>query len=615
MKKATLLLIGLLLAADARAEDELRWSRLNIVTHISNDGSVEVSETHEFTAGGSYSYIQRSLNFGPDQTAAVHGVFRVAEDGSRIPMRDTADKCADCYQAYFWGLQIYLRGENDSPLPDGTPRKLIIEYGLVGGLTPAWDLAAGPRPLDAETTFRNPLTRAGEVIAAWKDASPGLARNYRLDHDVVFPATSNAGPVGEVNYRLEYDDAWVLLHKEREIGATPGVDYRVTQVLQYLPAGRPAAVNVQNAVLRVGAVIVPLVLGLALLLFFVLSNRLFAREPSPDRALFERRIASVPSELVAAESGWSMGAPALGDFLSRMAAEKKLSITVDQAETDDDDAKISMRLTTTRDKLHPIEREVIDKIFGSSNTISTETIQDRYRGKSFDPHRTLSEAFEKLMPVRVTKRRRMWAVLHLAMMAAGIAAMVKSLTEQKLSDPFPLFAGLLPGYFLVQLWPVGSSTHRRGTLALMLPVVLLGVIGAAIALSPNKPLSGFAALGLALLSAGHSAGLLAGVRRSTEADLEFGAARRFIVAELQKPRPNLRDAWVESIDAVGESRALKRWKARYGGQFAGAPDLSETSTTPMLSGPPFTGEPLPRPHLPPNWTEGFTVYSDDGDDD
>ncbi|MEO5762096.1 MAG: hypothetical protein ABIR28_07270 [Vicinamibacteria bacterium] len=616
MRRAGLLLIGLLLATNAAAEDELRWSRLNVVTHLGNDGSVEVSETHEFTVGGSYDYILRSMNFGPDQAASVHGVFRLAADGSRIPLKDTTDKCADCYSTYFWGLQIYLRGESDPPFPDRTPRKLVIEYQLVSGLTPAWDLAGGPRPLESETMFRNPLTRASEVIAAWKDASPGLARNYRLDHDVVFPSIGTAGPIGELNYRLEYDDSWVLLDKERPTGvATPEVDYRVTHVLQYLPAGRPAAVNVQNALLRVGAVIAPLLLGLGLLLFFVLSNRVFVRGPHPDRALFERRIASVPSELVAAESGWSSGAPPLADFLGRMAAEKKLSITVDQAETDDDNAKMSMRLTTTRDKLRPIERELIAKIFGSSDTISSETIQDRYRGKSFNPQATLDEAFQEAMPARVAKRRPLWAALHLAMMAAGIAAMVKSLTEQTLSDPFPLFASLLPGYLILQVWPMGSSTHRRGTWALLLPVVVLGVLGAAIALSPNKPLSGFASLGLALLGAGHCAGLLARVPRSTEADLEFGAARQFVLSELRKPRPDLRDAWVESIDAMGESRAVKRWKARYAGQFTGAPDLSEMSTGPTPSGPPFTGEPLARPKLPPDWAEGFSVYSDDEDED
>lgn len=97
-------------------------------------------------------------------------------------------------------------------------------------------------------------------------------------------------------------------------------------------------------------------------------------------------------------------------------------------------------------------------------------------------------------------------------------------------------------------------------------------------------------------------------------DLELDAARRWALAELRKPRPDLSDAWVEALEALGAGRALARWKAGYGGALGGG-DLGEMGPTDLRAGPGFTGEPPKAPVLPDGWIYGFSVDSDGDDDD
>jgi hypothetical protein len=517
---------------------------------------------------------------------------------------------------YGWGLQFSLRGEKDPPFETTTVRYLI-EYELVGAVTPAWDLVAGALPLDDGTIPRNPLDRANEVLAGWRAAWPQLDSNYRFDHDVLFPSRGAPDGVVQLNYRFEYDTAWRLLDKDREIGvATPDVDYRVQRILQYLPKGRPAGADVRKAAFRIGGVMAPLVLGLLLGLLFMVTNRIFGMTPRGDRALFEARIEGLPPELIAARLGQSARAPSFETLILRMAAERKVSVTTEKPETDETDALISMRLTVDRARLSPFERAVVDPLFGPRDTVTTADIQDRHRGEEFDPDDLTARAFEVLAPTPVVTRRPLWAALHLSLMGGGIALLVRALADRTLADPAPLLAGILPGNALARLWPKGSATRPPSLLVILLALASLGVLGAALALIPNTPLGGFAALGLGLLGIGHCAGYLAALPKPSAEDAEFDAAREWARRELGKPRPALKDAWVEALQVLCGRRALAKWRERHAGAFTGAPDMSDLQTGDVPVGPPFTGEGPRPPALPPNWSEGFRVNGDeDGDDD
>lgn len=612
------LLFGLLTfaAPQVRAQGGLvTWNRLDVAARLDNDGRLEVAETHEMKVQGDAAVISRSFNYAADQSVEVRGVFRLGADGSKTPLTIAPVESADAYQVYPWGLRFSLKGEQDPPFGGVETRRYLIEYELKGALTPAWDMAAGPLPLDSGTSPRNPLDRAREVWAGWREAWPDVDRHYRLDHDVVFPTRGSTEGLPELNYRFEYDTAWVLLDKDRDIGvATPDVDYRVQRVLRYLPVGRPKAVDANQAALRLSALTAPLALGLGFGLVFLATDRLFRPSPRGDRALFESRVASLPRELILDQLGEPASAPTFHTFLLRIAAQKKVAISMESPATDEAEAGVRLRLTTDRAKLSAFERDVIQEVFGPRDTVSTTDIQDRHREETFNPNRIVDAAFGRLRSKRAAKGRPLLSALHLSFMALGVGLMVKSLTDQTMTDPAPLFAGLVPGNILVTLWAAGSPTRRPGVISILVGVLTLGLLGAALALSPNTPLSGAAALGLAVLSTGHCVGLMARMPRPGPADLELDAARRWALGELRKPRPDLRDAWVDALEALGAGPTLARWKARHAGSFGGG-DLGEMDPMDLSAGPPFTGEPPKAPVLPGGWIYGFGVDRDEDDDE
>lgn len=609
----TLGLLALLASRPAAAQGQLEWIRTHVVTKLDNNGVAKIEETHELAISGEVSYVYRTLLVGADQAAAVHGVFMTDLLGSKTALRN-APGGPNSYQAWGWGLQIWLKAEADPPIEPRARRNYTIEYTLRGAVTPSWDLAAGVEPLDSGTQPRSPLDRAREVLASWKAAWPDLDRTYRFDHDVEFPTRGSPNRLAELNYRFEYDTAWVLLDQDREIGvATPDVDYRVQRLLRYLPEGRPSEVDVQAAALRVAGIFGPFVLGLAMMGLFLVTSRLLGGPPRGDRGLFERVIEPLPIELIAVRFGDTPNPPAFSRFIERMAAERKLTITVEKPATDETDAKVSLRLVVPRDRLRPFERAVVQELFGYPDSVSTADVQDRFRGREFDPDLLVDRMLKPFVPkAAAVAGRHGWTFLCLAFFGSGVALIVRSLVDHTLADPIPIVAGFMPGQIFGIFWPLGTPGRRVSMLTLLFAALSFSLLGAALALSLNTPLSGFAALGLGLMSVGHYVGYLARMPKPRPEDLEFEAARLFAVGELKKPRPALKDAWVESLEALGLSKAIANWRKR-AGDFTAAPDMADMGLGEMQSGPPFTGETPQPPTLPDGWAEGFYVWEDEDD--
>ncbi len=608
-------LLALLYSLPAAAQGQLEWDRTTVVTKLDNDGGVSVAETHEVTISGEVTYAYRNLLVGADQTAEVHGVSLVDSLGVKRALKNRPDG-PDSYQSWAWGLQIWFRAEADPPIEPSVRRSYLIEYTLRGAVTPSWDLAAGVQPLDSGTQPRSPLDRAREVLAGWKAAWPDLNRVYRFDHDVEFPTRGSPNSLPELTYRFEYDTAWVLLDKDRDIGvATPDVDYRVQRYLKYLPEGQPRNVDPQVAAFRLAGAFGPFALCLMMLALFLATNRLLAAPPRGDRELFERIVEPLPKELVAARYGDAALSPSFEELMLRMAAQRKVSITVLKAATDETDPLVSMRLAVPRDRLNTLERKVVEELFGYPDTVSTRDIQDRFRGREFDPDDLVERALTPLAPKSAPARGRpLWTALGLASFAGGVALLVKCLIDQTLKDPAPIVAGFIPGQIFSIFWPIGTSSRRVSTFTLVLAAILFSALGTALALSPNTPLTGFAALGLGLMTAGHYAGYLARLPNPSPEDLEFEAARQWAAGELRKPRPSLKDTWVESLEAMGLKPDIEKWKKR-SGDFTTAPDMADMGLGEMQQGPPFTGEASRAPDLPDGWAEGFFVYDDEDEDD
>lgn len=622
--RAALALALVAAAASGAQAETLVFTRIDVVARLDPAGAVSVSETHDIAVGEEIQDFTWDVGLAAGQSFVLGRLVRVLDDGSERPLA-AGDPTRD--ESYFLGrawLRIGLKGPGEAIA--GQRRVYRIEYALAGALTPAWDLPAGSLPLDAtQSGLQNPLERLRQVRDVWGEAWPALDRHYRIDHDVLFP--SRAGPafaLRELNYRLEWDEkTWRLLFPERDAGrATQGIDYRVQRTLEYLPAGRPAGVDLRGPTLRMTAALlaVPLVGLLLWLLLLLLEAARTARMPRFDPAVFESVVVSQPPELVRSLLSGQHLPPDAESLLLRLAAERKLAIRVLQPSTDEENAKTGLRLLVDPSQLRAYEADLVSALFdpGARET-TTDRVQERYKGEEFDPDDVIAGTFGGT-PLASMGRRAVHSLLRLLLVAAGLVLAIKDL-QQSGMDPYALAAGLVVGGVLAAFFP---SAWWRGVtpaaaLALLVPLAILSVVGVALALAPNRPLGPEASLALAALVVSHFAGYLASLPRPAG---EPGAlleqlwrARRWATAELRRAKPRLRDTWVPHLEALFLEKPLEAWRRAHGGHAsAGPPDPSEIESGQALAGPAFTGNapPLPVP-ADPDWSGGFWVWeSEDG---
>ncbi|MEO8500863.1 MAG: hypothetical protein ABI565_08095, partial [Vicinamibacteria bacterium] len=133
-------------------------------------------------------------------------------------------------------------------------------------------------------------------------------------------------------------------------------------------------------------------------LLFLAIDRLFRRSPRGDRALFEKWIGGQAPEIIAAKAGRTRGSPSLKTALSRMAAHKRLSITIESPATDETEALVRLRLNTDGSKLNPFEARLVDRLFSQSDEVTSEDVQKRHRGREFDPDDLVEGVVRDLRP-------------------------------------------------------------------------------------------------------------------------------------------------------------------------------------------------------------------------
>lgn len=612
-------------AATGLHAQTLVFSKVDVVARLDPAGAATVSETHEIAVGEEIQDFTWDVGLAAGQSFVLGRLVRIMDDGGERELRPGEPTQTESYFLGRAWLRIGLKNAGEAI--GGQRRVYRIEYTLAGALAPAWDLPAGPQPLDAtRSEYQNPVDRLRQVREIWREAWPGLDRHYRLDHDVLSP--SRAGPafaLRELNYRLEWDTRiWRLLSPERDAGrATPGVDYRVQRTLEYLPAGRPAGVDLREPALRMAALVAVPVVGLLVWLLLLLLEAVRSlRLPRSDPALFESVVVSQPTELVRSLLAEKHLPPDAESLLLRLAAERKLAIRVLQPSSDEENAKTVLRLLVDRSELRAHETALVSALFDPGvRETTTDRVQERYEGDVFDPDDAIARAFAG-HPLATMGRRGLFSLLRLLLVGAGLAFAVKDLKESGL-DPYALAAGLVVGGVLAAFFP---SAWWRGVtlgaaLGLLVPLAILSIVGAALALVPNRPLGPDASLALAALVASHFAGYLASLPRPTGpqgARLEqLWRARRWAAAELRRAQPRLRDAWIPHLEALFLEKPLEAWRRKHGGAVTGgAPDLSAIESGQALSGPAFTGNPptVPVP-ADPDWSAGFWVWEEEEEEE
>lgn len=622
MRAAGLVVVSLL-AAPALHAQTLVFRHVGVVATLDPTGVVTVVETHDIAVGEEIQDFTWDVGVAAGQSFELGRLVRVMEDGTeRALSQGEPTKTESYFLGRAW-LRIGLKSLDERIA--GQSRTYRIEYTLKGAIAPAWDLPAGPRPLDATVSeFLSPLERFAQARAAWREAWPALDRHYRIDHDVLFP--SRAGPaftLGQLDYRLEWDDrVWRLLSPERQAGIpTPGVDYRVQRTLEYLPAGRPANVDRRGPAIRVASafLLVPaggLVLWAAFLLVEAVRGM---RQPRFDAALFESEVVAEAPERVRSLLAERSLPPDTETVLARLAAERKLAIRVLQASSEEENARTELRLLAASDDLRPHEAALVGALFdpGARET-TTDRVQARYKGQAFDPDDVIATAFAQ-QPLPKPGRRALMSLLRLALLAAGLVLAVRDLAATG-QDPYVLFVGVAGGGILAAFIPSGwwRGATPAAAAGLLVPLAILSLAAAAFALVPNRPLSGDAALALAALMLSHSAGYLSTLPRPTGEAAELveklWRARRWAARELRRAQPRLRDAWIPHVEALFLEKHLEAWRRKHGGASAGVPDLAAIEAGEALAGPPFTGN-RPVPPTPPDgdWSGGFFVWDDEDD--
>jgi len=589
-----------------RAEtDRFEWKRVDVATTLDNDGRAEVMETYEVALSGHVTLIYRSLNTGPDQRTRVQAVFRRDSRGAQTPLIARELNQPDSYHAYHWGVAFTVGSEGGPPLEEQT-RLYVIRYSLENAIAPAWDLPSGPAPLDDDILPMSPVDRARGILSEWMRLWPDRDRKYRFDHDVVFPTRDTMTALPELNYRFEYGTAWSLDDASRDIGvATPEIDYRVQRVLRYLPEGPPAAVDPRNAASRLFSLAGPLVLGLVLGLIFLLVDRWLRFPPRGSVDLFERHIGSQPPELVEARMGRGALPFSFEVAILRMVARKKLGVTVEPPAGPGKGRIPTVRLSVGRSGLNAFEERLVERLFRSADSVTSDEIKARYPAHQFDPGGMVYQALKDVAPVSAPVVRPLWATLQIGLGGPGLWLMLQSLLDHTMSDPIPMVAAMAPGGFVVGLWPRGTRSRPAGALVILLAVVVLGLLAAALVLTPNAPLASTASLGFGLLSLSHVAGYLARVPRPSGEDLAFAAARRWALGQLRRARPALRDSWVEAIQAMGGGSALAQWKKRAQEGGFREEETTDFTSAAAVEGLAFTGERPSPPALPEGWALAF----------
>jgi hypothetical protein len=584
-----------------------RWTHLEIVAHLNPDSTIQVTETHDISVRGDVSTLDRQVGFGPGQRVRFQGIWRITDDGSLQPLTPGDAAQPSRYQAFdetgvlHWSM---LEG-TATPTGDGfVRRRYRIVYDLAGAVVPAWDLPAGPAPLDIlRSSWGSPRVRLREALAAWREASPAPDRRYRLDQDVLLPSRDGPSyPMDGANYYLEWGElAWRRLDPEEPLGkSTPGGDYRVRHLLEYLPAGRPDGVDFVEAAIRTGSPAALPVFGLVLWLIFVIAEA--RRRPHVDRAFFEANVLASPPEVLGAMLWRNPDPPSFAALVTRLANEQKVRVEILEAGVGDQPSKTRFSLRVDRASLRPWEKAVVDRVFGKSSEVTSDELQGRHRQGILDLDQITADEYARALPepARPSRRWLPW-LLALALGLAGMFLLAWDLKHYARAEPFALAVGTLAAVMIPAAIPTeGWLGYSLATTPwLLLPLAVFTVANGAFVLLPNAPFSGAASAGLALSFLCAYQRFLANTprlegeigRRVEALWWSRGWARR----ELHRRDPDLRDEWVPSLRALKLSRALERWQRR----FRGAPSSGEIQYRPK-----FTGN-SPESDLPDNWATGL----------
>jgi hypothetical protein len=566
------------LAASADAR-ELHWRALDVTARLDAGGVLHVRERQHMVMTGDWNGGERTFRLEAGQDLELEAMRRV--DPATGAVREMTEGDLDDVDRYGWTSGNVLRWRSRRPSDPEFDRTEIVyelDYALYGALQPYGD--------------------------AWQ-----------LAHDFAFADRTSV--VESHTIALSIDPAWAVdgPHERRiEAGPlAPGAGYVVRLGLRPTEGTRVTTLGPRRQRLLLALGLVPALLLLQLFASEWIRGRLAPLDPGRAARELDRELLAHPAEVVGAVWDRSVGADEVGALIARLAAEGKLKTTVLKG------GELQMTLLVARDRFDGYERELIDGFFyGDRTTVNTSQVRKRYEKTGFDPAAKIRpgvEAKAEALTGPPARRLPVWVPTALA------------------------FAGGLYAAFTAS-GPLDSRVI--GIVVLVLPAVVLGGIGVAVAASWRARidrgalgawrfviwiaiLSGLAAelvLGFRHVPVlGQLAGATGGVapQRQWAAVLfalamvnsivnnarsrermqgialrkRLASARRYFQDEFRKPEPALRDEWFPYVLALGLDDDSRRWFRSFGGaasdrssrSWSRPSDSSSSNSSSSASGP------------------------------
>ena len=531
----------LCVSAVAEAQRVLTWDSVKVSAHLDADGTLLVEEEQAMNFTGDWNGGERVFNIRPRQRLEFIDIARQAEGGWYVLHED---RDLDSLDDYAFTDRYTLRWR--SRMPSDVPfAHRVMHYRL--------------------------RYRLSGILQKEDD-------RFVLSHDFLFPDRNGAIDRFELNLAL--DPVWRPEGEVRETYSAeniePGRGFVVTVPLRYsgdvaptvLDTSRPAEI-VQATALLLGFS------GLAIALFFVRERHFGRFAPVPtgvDEAWLREHIFSQPAEVVAAAWDDEIGAAEVVALIARLESEGKLSSDVRAGE-------MTLRLDGDRDKLVGYERTLVDKLFFDNRTTTTPVaIKSHYKKQGFNPadaiRKGLAARVDEVLGPRHTTMFVGFSVFALASVGLGMF-FLDWRAGRGGTFTTPLI-GVIALIMIVVAWNKGAyfQMHTnwgvtRAWRALLPSLVVVASVTAYLwyYVGPGETemsllfARGLAALAAAILLATLAAGRSRRSRDAIAFRKKLAAGREFLIDELDKPEPALRDEWMPWLLAFGLAKHVENWTA------------------------------------------------------
>jgi len=573
------LLIFICFFARSLAARSLYWQDLEVTARLDAEGRLHVRERQTMVFSGDWQGGERRFNIRPGQSLRLNAIERLTGDGRRIRLVQGGAGRKDHWIWYRSDtLRWWARSASD-PVFDQTPITYVLDYTLSGILYPE-------------------------------------GKGYLLNHDFAFPDRS-----GEIRtFRLHFtlDPSWRNPDGGQTIELSrfnlpPGRSVRVRRLF-FHPSGLPAAVAKRQPTPSARSapaqpayapapswlrVILPALLWLLLL---VKVWKYYRHEQSKgrfrplvpvdeiDEAWLAEHVFSLSPEVVGAVWDKKTDASEVAAVLARMVLEGKLKSRVEPWTVDvlglfsfriPGRYVLHLELLLERDRLSGYERELVDGLFVAGNKTDTKTIREYYRSKrtTFNPVTRisvpLSGLVEGLTRPSEEDRVRYW-IMTVFLGLGTFFTLLLNFFMHEAERPYELIWGAV----LFVLWVavmISAATVRDSAIRVRAKVIgFIALLAAVTAVhtglslyflhAPFSPLL-FIGCGLLMMSiilTGSGAAQTLDSLEGVDLRRRLASARLYLLRELERDAPAIRDQWFPWLVAFGLGPQVDRWFRQFG---------------------------------------------------